>query len=73
MQPQKMAPRNDAIDVRPLIEDKLSGIEREIADAIAEQEFERCVELKPRANKLKAMLTRARQGLPVDPAEVNAV
>lgn len=52
------------------IQEKLDGLERQLAMAIERQDFECCVDLKPRISVLKGMLER---GQPVDPSELDAI
>lgn len=55
------------------IQGKLGKLETELEEAISQQDFETCLALKPRINKLKDMLELSQRGLAIDEAKIDAV
>lgn len=55
------------------IRDKQNHLEAELEGAIARQDFEQCLALKPRIAKLKDMAELAEQGLVIDQAKIDSI
>lgn len=55
------------------IQEKLHTLETQLEEAIGQQNFETCLVLKPRINKLKDMLELSQRGLAIDEAKIDAV
>lgn len=55
-----------------MIDQKIRKLNDDLKSAVANEEFESCIEIRGRIKKLKALKDDAEQGFEISPAEINA-